>query len=39
MSSCMDVVFCHEVIPANSTADVLAKQGLDRVSPWVACIL
>lgn len=38
MSSGMDVVFRHEVIPANSTEDILAKQGLDRVSPWVACI-
>lgn len=31
--------FCHEICSANSFADALAKQGVDKVVPFVPSIL
>lgn len=35
LSSSLEVAFHHEVRSANSMADVLAKQGVDKTSPRV----
>ena len=34
----INVSFYHEVRSANSMTDVLAKQGVDRLLPWVGVI-
>lgn len=39
LSSHLDVVFHHKVGSANCMANALAKQGVDRVYPWVACVM
>lgn len=39
LSSSLNVVLCHEVRSSNSMADVLAKQGHDRKSSWVALVI
>lgn len=37
--SCIDVAFCHVIRSANSRVDGLAKQEVDRASPWVTHVM
>ena len=39
LSATLNVSFLHEVRSANSIADALAKQGVERLSPWVSVIM
>lgn len=39
LSATLNVSFCHEVRSTNSTADVLAKQGVKRLYPWVGVVI
>ena len=39
LSSSINVVFRHELRSANHVADALAKQGIDRNSPWEGMVL
>lgn len=39
LSASINVSFHHEVRSANSLADRLAKQGVERLSPWVGVIM
>lgn len=39
LSSHLHMVFCHEIKSANRMVDALAKQGVDRVSLWMAFII
>lgn len=39
ISASINVSFRHETRSANSLADELAKQGVERVSPWVGVVM